>query len=199
MPAMKSMICSGYSQPAESGSMCRRMAVHRRVDAIGAPLAEQLDLVLGQIRGIEDAEADGVVDVVVDVGDTVDDADDLALERRRLLLAGMREDAVAYLGREVERFRDLQRMLVVAETTAEMLLQRLVERVLTGVAEWWMPHVMAKADGFDEVFVEPQRPRDAARDRRRLERVCHPSAVVVARRIDEHLSLPLQAAKRLGM
>ena len=35
----------------------------------------------------EDPVADRVVDVVVDVGDAVDDPDDLALERLRLLLA----------------------------------------------------------------------------------------------------------------
>jgi hypothetical protein len=113
--------------------------VHERVDAVGAVLAEQRHVVVRQIGRVEDAEADGVVDVVVDVRDAVDDADDLALERCGLLLAGVGQDPVAHLGREVERFRDLQRMLVVAEASAEVLLQRLVERVLAGVPNGGWP------------------------------------------------------------
>ena len=42
-----------------------------------------------------------------------------------------------------------------------------------------------------------QRARDDARDAGRLERVGHPRAVVVARRVDEDLRLALQAAERL--
>ena len=67
---------------------------------------------------LEDPEADRVVDVVVDVRDAVDDADDLALERRRLAPAGVREDAVAHLPGQVQRARRCERLLVVAEPRA---------------------------------------------------------------------------------
>ena len=60
-----------------------------------------------------------------------------------------------------------------------------------------MAGVVAEADRLDEVLVEPQRPRDDARDRRRLERVRDARAVVVAGRVDEDLRLPLQAPERL--
>ena len=76
--------------------------VHEPVDPLGARGAEQLDLRAGQVGVREDPVADRVVDVVVDVGDAVDDADDLPLERLRLLRAGVREDAVADLVGEVE-------------------------------------------------------------------------------------------------
>ena len=49
------------------------------------PVAEQRDLLAREVGRIEDPEAHRVVDVVVDVGDAVDDPDDLALERRGLL------------------------------------------------------------------------------------------------------------------
>ena len=53
----------------------------------GAGLPEQSQLLRGQVGGRENAGAKGIVDVVVDVGDPVDDADDLALERGRLARA----------------------------------------------------------------------------------------------------------------
>ena len=45
------------------------------------------ELLRRQVGGRQNAGAKGVVDVVVDVGDPVDDADDLALERGRLARA----------------------------------------------------------------------------------------------------------------
>ncbi len=72
-----------------------------------------------------------------------------------------------------------------------------VERVLARVPERRMSGVVAEADRLDEVFVEPQRARDDARDRRGLERVRDARAVVVARRVDEDLRLALEAAERL--
>ena len=59
-------------------------------------------------------------------------------------------------------------------------VEHVVERLLAGVAERRVARVVPEADRLDEVLVEPQRPRDDARDRRRLERVRHPGAVVVA-------------------
>src|SRR5205809_7000665 len=70
---------------------------HERVDALRAGLAQQLDLVVRQFALVEDSVPKRVVDVVVDLRDSVADADDLALERRRLDLARVRQDAVTYL------------------------------------------------------------------------------------------------------
>src|SRR6266487_6273638 len=55
--------------------------VHQPVDAPRAPVAKESNLLVGELRWIEDPEADGIVDVMVDVRDTVDDSNDLALER----------------------------------------------------------------------------------------------------------------------
>src|SRR6185295_9303925 len=57
--------------------------------------------------------------------------------------------------------------------------------------------VVPEPDRLDEILVESKGARDDARDRRRLERVGHPSPVVVAVRIDEDLRLSLQPAERL--
>ena len=96
--------------------------VHERVDPARAALAEERDLLLRQLLGPEQPRPQRVVDVVVDVRDAVDEADDLALERLGLVGPRVVEDPVARLGREVEpapvalqELDDAQRLLVVAE------------------------------------------------------------------------------------
>ena len=99
---------------------------HERVDALGARRPEHLDLVLRKVFFPQQAVAERVVDVVVDVRDAVDEPHDLALERRRLALPGVGQDPVADLERQVERACDPMRLLVVPEPSAEPLVQRLV-------------------------------------------------------------------------
>src|SRR5207244_12826642 len=69
--------------------------VDERVDPARARGAEELDLLARQVDRVEHASADRVVDVVVDVGDAVDYADDPSLERLGLVRSGVVEDAVA--------------------------------------------------------------------------------------------------------
>ena len=157
--------------------------------------AEQRDLVARQVAFLEDPVADRVVDVVVDVRDPVDDAHDLALERRRLLRTGVREDPVDHLACQVEPLGDACRLLVVAE--AALVAEQLVERGLTRVAERRVTRVVAETDRFRQVFVQAECARDDAGDAGRLERVRHARAVVVARGVDEDLRLALQPPERL--
>ena len=120
-------------------------------------------------------------------------ADDPSLERLRIAVAGVGEDAVDDLEREVEPAGDLRRLLVVAEAG----LEERVERCLARVPERGMPEVVAEPDRLGEIFVQLQRAGDHARDPARFERVRHAGAVVVAGRVDEDLRLSLQATKRL--
>ncbi len=170
-----------------------RTSVSIRLRARGP---EHLDLVAREVGVDEEAVADRVVDVVVDVGDPVDDAHDPALERLGILRARMGEDPVAHLVGEVELLGDPQRLLVVAEASSEALGERLVERLLAGMAEGRVPRVVPEPDRLDEVLVQLERPRHDPRDPGRLERVGHAGAVVVADRVDEDLRLPLEAAER---
>ena len=158
---------------------------------------EDGDLVVRQIVLGEQPVAHGVVDVVVDVRDPIDEAHDLPLERLRLALARVREDPVADLVGEVERARDPERLLVVPEAPAEALADARRRARPPRVPEGRVPHVVPEADRLGEVLVQAQRPGDHARDRRRLERVRHARAVVVAIGVDEDLRLPLQPPERL--
>ena len=148
--------------------------------------------------------ANRVVDVVVDVREAVDEPDDPALERLRVVRAGVLEDAVAHLPRQVEAaavslepFDDAQRVLVVAKATELALAQQLVERLLAGVAERRVTDVVPDRDRLGEILVQTQCPGDAARDPCGLQRVREPGAEVVAFGVDEDLRLVAQPAKSL--
>ena len=158
----------------------------------------------GQVALGDDPGADGVVDVVVDVGDAVDEPDDPALERRRLQRAGVVEDPVPHLLGQVEAgaaplevLDQPQRVLVVAEAGAAALLQRVVEHLLADVAERRMAEVVPEADRLGQILVEAERPGDGPGDEARLERVGEPRPVVVALGGDEDLRLVLEAPERL--
>jgi hypothetical protein len=146
--------------------------VHEAVDPRAAVRARR-DRVARQVARAARRRA-GVVDVVVDVGDAVDEPHDPALERaRHRRPAGVAEDPVAHVGGEVqalavalEALDDPQRVLVVAELAAEALAQAVVERGLADVPERRVAEVVAQADRLVEVLVEVERPRDRPRDRR---------------------------------
>ncbi len=183
---------------------CLDEVVHQQVDALGARLAEDRDLLLRQVALGQHARAQCVVDVVVDVGDAVDQPHDAALERGGQPGTRVVQDAVAHrLGQveplpvALEHVDDAQRVLVVAEAAAGALVQRAVERILAGVTERRMAEVVAQPDRLGQVLVQAQRPRDGARDAAGLERVREPRAVVVALGVDEHLRLVLEPAEAL--
>ena len=77
--------------------------------------------------------------------------------------------------REVEPSRDRERLLVVAEAAAEALAQRLVERLLAGVAERRVAHVVPEPDRLG------RGPRSAAAHARRRARSPVVSSVWVMR------------------
>ena len=111
----------------------------------------------------------------------------------------MREDPVDDLVRQIQPLRDPGRLLVVPEAVMAMIAEGAVERSLSRMSERRMPHVVAEADRLGQVLVQPESARNDPRDPGRLERVRHARAVVVARRVDEDLRLPLQPPERLRM
>ncbi len=161
----------------------------------------------GQVGLVQHAGAHRIVDVVVDVGDAVDDPHDAAFERARHRRAsGVADDPVAHVVVEIEAdavaledVDDPQRVLIVAEGAVEALAQARIQHGLADVAERRVAEVVPEADRLREVLVEPQRARDRARDLRDLDRVREPRAVVVALGRDEDLRLVLQAPEGLGV
>ena len=71
-----------------------------------------------------------------------------------------------------------------------------IQRILPGMAKRRVTQVMRQRDGFDQVFVQPQRARDGAAQLRHLQRMRQPGAKQVAFVVQEHLRLVDQAPKR---
>ena len=170
-------------------------------------VAEHRDRPGGQLVLAQHARAHRVVDVVVDVGDAVDEAHDPTLERaRQRRAARVADDPVAHVVAQVEpralaleHVDDAQRVLEVAEAAAEALGQARVEHRLADVPERRVAEVVPEPDRLDEVLVERERARDRARDLGDLERVGEPRAEVVALGRDEDLRLVLQPPERLAV
>ncbi len=158
----------------------------------------------GQVLGAKDPRPQRVVDVVVDVGDAVDELDDPPLQRRRLARAGVVEDAIAHLLGEVEpapvslqHLDHPQRVLVVLEAGAAALAQRRVERLLAGVPEGRVAEVVPEPDRLGQVLVEAERPGNRAGDPTGLQRVGEAGSVVIPLGRDEDLGLVLEPPEGL--
>ena len=170
------------------------------VDAHAVALAHALAHDGGHVLRPHDTAAHGVVEVVVDVGHAVCQANDVGLERAARLPGRVVEDADARLVAEVQAAAvaldavdDAHALLIVPEADAG--IDR-VERALSRVAERRVAEVVPETDGLGEIFVEFERAGDRAREPRDLERVRQARAVMVALRAQEHLRLVFQAAER---
>ena len=161
----------------------------------------------------EQLRTQAVVEIVIGVGDLVGAVGHLRFERRlpaairqrhRVLpVRAVLEDALARLVAEVEsaetrvalfeQVDDAQRLAIVVE--AAVVAHQAVERAFAGVTERRVTEVVRQRDRLGEILVEPQRPRDGARDLRAFERVREPVAVVIALVVHEDLRLVLEAAE----
>ena len=105
----------------------------------------------GNVHGVDDAPTEGILNVVVDIGDLVGQADHLPLQGGGLLPPGVADDAVAHLPGQVQPRPVLLQavhhpkgLLVVGEAAGHQL----VEQALSGVAEGGVAQVVAQGDGL---------------------------------------------------
>jgi hypothetical protein len=124
--------------------------------------AQHRDRVGGQVLRADHAGPNGVVDVMVDVGDPVHQADDPALQRGRLGgPARVAADPIADrfgqvqpLAVALQHVDDPDRVLVVQERRSEPLGQAVIERLLADVAEGRVPQIVSETDRLDQVLIE---------------------------------------------
>ena len=181
-----------------------------RVDAPRVRRPEHLDDIRRDILHRDQTGPHRVVEIVVDIGDAVGDANHLAFERVRLARRGV-GDAGAELGVTKNAVADRKRQV---ETTpvpfqmiddAKTLLvvskagEGLGQGSLTGVPERGVTEIVAEPDRLDEVLVEEERPADGAGDLGHLEGMGEAGPVVVAGGSDKDLGLVHQPAKALGV
>ena len=177
-------------------------AVYHGGDAGGLRLAQHGGAVLRQGGRVQHTGPDGVLDVVVDVGDLVGHPHDAALRRRCPNAFCVGDDAVAHLPGQVEALPILlelvhhpQALHIVLEAAG----RELVECPLSGVAEGGVAKVVGEADGLGQVLIEPQRPGDGAGDLGDFQRVGQAGAVEVALRREEDLRFLLEPPERLAV
>ena len=82
-------------------------------------------------------------------------------------------------------------MIEAAERT-----EAIIERALAGMTERRMAEIVGERQRLGKIFVEPQPPRQRARDLRHFERMGEPGAVMVAFVEHENLGLVLEPAER---
>ena len=106
----------------------------------------------------------------------------------------MIHNAVAHFPCEVqslavvfEFFHDAQALYVVFEPAG----QKLIEHFLTGMTERCVSEIVSHRDRLGQVFIEPQRACDRARDLRNLQRMREARAVMIAFGRQENLCFVL--------
>ena len=73
------------------------------------------------------------------------------------------------------------------------------QHLLAGMSKRRMAQIVRKRDCFRQIFVQPQRTRDGAADRRHLDRMRQAGAQMVAGAVEKNLRLVFQAAERARM
>src|SRR5688572_28105100 len=161
----------------------------------------------------QDAGADRVIDVVVDIGNDVGHARDLAFDRGRAMFRRRADrhavlalrvpgNAVANLPRQVQALTvvlqhvdNAQALLVVVEATRHQF----AHHPFAGVAERRVAEVVPERNRFGKLLMQPQHLGNGPRNLRHFERVRQSRAVMVAGRREKHLRLVLQPPERLGV
>ena len=189
----------------------------------GMNLSELIDVPRKQSNLLELPQIDQtgtqpVIKVVIVIGDFIGKVTDLRFQRGLLAfekpfaqcaqLPGVFcrtvfDDSFAGFEAEIQSFErrvtlfeqidDAQTLQVMfkAATIAHATMQRL----LSGVAEGRVSEIMRQRDGFDQIFVQPQRPGDTATDLRYLQGVRQAGSEQVALVVDEDLRFVFETSK----
>ena len=150
---------------------------------------------------------------MVHVGDAVGRGHDAPLQGLGAQVPRVVQDAVAHFRGEVQSraavldaLHHPYRLLVVAVQTLRLRACRVDAPMacecpgkgrLARVPKGGVAQVVTEGDGLGEVLVQPECPRDGARDLRHFQGVGKPRAEVVALGCEEHLGLVGEPPKRL--
>ena len=175
---------------------------HQGIDPGAVVVAQNIGDLPGNVVICQNARPDGIVNIVVDIGDLVTAADDLPFQGPGPAASGVAENAVPHLMGQVQahavplqNVHHPQALLIVAEGLAQALGQGHLSRM----AEGGMAQVVAHGNGLRQVLVEAQGPGNGAGDPGDLQGMGHAGAVVVSLRLQKDLGLVHQAAKGLAV
>ena len=158
--------------------------------------------ILRNVLFLQDTRPDGIVTVVMDIGDLVGKPDDPPLQRGRIALRLVVADAVSHLKGQIQPLPVLFQHIHGAHALFAVLKSvgtDPVQRALSCMAEGRMSKIMPQSDGFHQILVQPERLCDGSGVLRNFQRMRQSRAVMVALRRQEHLGLILQSAECLAV
>ena len=156
----------------------------------------------GNIRIPQDACPHRIVDIVIDIGDSIGMTDDLSLQSFRDPVTGVTQNTHTHLVCQVQTLAVLfqyihnsQALLIVAEGMPHAV----AECALTGVTKGSVSQIVTHRDSLRQILIEIQRPGNGSCNAGYFNCVGHPGAVVVALRIEKDLGFMHQPAEGLTM
>ena len=181
-------------------------------DPAGMALADDILDLLGQVAFFDDPGPQGVIKVMIDIGDDVGEADYLAFQGAGqfgfilgndiVIAFGMADDTVTDLEGEIEAlaivFEEVnnpQAMEVVFKSTR----MQLVEGGFAGMAKRGVTEIVAEGDGLSQGFVETEGRGDGPGDLGHLQHMGQSGAVMIASRGEKDLGFVFETAEGLGV
>ena len=172
------------------------------IDSLGMVMPQDIGYGIRDVPVGQEPRPDGIVNVMVYVGDLVGAANHHALQSLRPGFAGMAEDAVSDLIGKIQSLSVIfqhihhpKRLLIVAEGSSQATGQG----HFTGMAEGGVAQIVTHGDGFRQIFIQSQSPGDGGSDSRHLQSMGHAGTVMVTFRPQKYLGLVHQAAEGFGM
>jgi hypothetical protein len=144
---------------------------------------------------------DGIVYIVIDIGNPVSYFNDLSLQGGRLHRAGVVQNPVPHFPCQVKASAPFQ-VINHPEALFVMLksgLKNLVQRCFAGMPKWCVAEVMAQGYRFGKVLIKPQRPGYRPGNLCDFHSVSEPGAVMISLRDNKHLCLMFEAAVAFGV
>ncbi len=182
------------------------------VEALGMAVSKDPADILRNVTGLNNTGAEGIAEVMVDVGDGIAEAADFGFEANLLVGLTNRIEATAPLGVVedtlpnfpgkveslsffLQHINDAQALLSMSEAAGDSFSKKIFAKV----AKRRVAKVMRQRYGFSEVFIETQSPSDGSRNLSNFNGVGESCGEVVAQGGNKDLRLVLEAPKCLGV
>ena len=139
---------------------------------------------------------------MVDVGDLVAETHNLSLQGRRLSRRAVVQNSIPHFPGQVQalsflfqNLHDTDALFRVAEAPG----MHRIERRFPGMAERRVSEIMAERNGFGQILIQIQRPRNRAGNLGYLECVRQAGPVMISLRSEKHLCFVFHPAKGFGV
>ena len=133
---------------------------NHRVNPFTMAVSQDVQAVFRELKGFQNAGAQRVVQIVVQIGDPVCPPDTFRFHGGRFGFAGMGEDSLADFFCQIQPFTTVFKHLEHPKTlfiVTETFRQQVVQRSFSDMAVRRMPQIVSERNGFRKVFVQTER------------------------------------------